>query len=61
MTNEPLFSSGATDRETAEEGAIRVTSIREIAEQKLNQLGVYIRGAYRSEEDDRWKSFKEPR
>jgi hypothetical protein len=47
MPNEPLFSYGATNREPAQEnteGATRVNSIREIAEQKLNRVGRYIRG-----------------
>ena len=51
MTNNHL-SSGATNREFAQEntgGASSVnsikTSIREIAEQKLDQLGRYIRAA----------------
>jgi hypothetical protein len=56
--------SAVTNRERAQEnteGATRVNSIRDMAEQKLNQLGRCIRDAYRSEEADRWKSFKEPR
>ncbi len=65
MPNGPLFSSGATNREPAQKNTRGATpvrmSIREIAEQKLNQLWRYISVAYRSEEDDLWKSFKEPR
>ena len=53
MPNNHL-SSGATNREFAQEntgGASSVrTSIREIAEQKLDQLGRYIRAACSSEE-----------
>jgi hypothetical protein len=64
MTNNHL-SSGATNREFAQQntgGASSIkTSIREIAEQKLDQLGRYIRAAWSIEEDDRWKSFDEPR
>jgi hypothetical protein len=68
MTNQPFSSSGATNRQSAQEttgGTSAVTSnlnsIHERAEQKLNQLGRYIRAAYSNDEDDRWKSFKEPR
>ena len=64
MPNEPLFSSGATNREPVQEtrGATPVRmSIRGIPEQKLNQLGRYIRAAYSNDEPHRWKSFKEPR
>jgi hypothetical protein len=54
------FSSGATNRPEENTGGVtRATlSMREIAEQKLNQLGCYIRAACRAE-DDRWKSFEE--
>ena len=62
MTNNHLSSEVA--REFAQEntgGASSVTtSIREIAEQKLDQLGRYIRAAWSIEEDDRWK-LDEPR
>jgi hypothetical protein len=61
-----LFSSAATHREVVKEnrgGATPISlirmSIREIAEQKLNQLGCYIRAAYGCNEDDRWQSSKE--
>jgi hypothetical protein len=65
MPNELLFSSGAPTREPAQENTLeairRRMSIREIAEQKLTELGRYITTAYRSEEDDLWKSLKERR
>ena len=64
MTNNHL-SSEATNREFAQKNTGRAssvqTSIREIAEQKLDQLGRYIRTAWSVEEDDRWKRFDEPR
>jgi hypothetical protein len=43
------FSSGATNHELAHENT-EGPSLREIAEQKLDQLGSYIRAACRSEE-----------
>ena len=72
MSNQLFFSSGATSLKPDEQntgGAIQVAtsnlkSIRDLAEQKLNELGCYIRSAYEvadEEEDDRWKSSKEPR
>jgi hypothetical protein len=65
MLNQPLFSSDATSRDhpegkTGGASPIRM-SMRELAEQKLDQLGRYIRAACSSEEDDRWNSSKEPR
>ena len=65
MLTQPLFSAGATNREPNQENTGGTTqarmSIREIAEQKLRQFGHYIRSAYNTEEDDRSKSFDEPR
>jgi len=56
MPNPHSLSSG-TSRESAEQhgGASRSynwNSIRNLAEQKLDQLGRYIRGAYSCEEED---------
>jgi hypothetical protein len=61
MLNQPLFSSNATNGEPAQENTgganPKRMSIREIAEQKLDQLGRYIRAAYSRENDARWKKF----
>jgi len=63
MTDNHL-SSGATRESTQENigeaSSVRM-SMREIAEQKLSQLGRYIKSAYNTEEDNRWTSFDEPR
>ena len=58
MPNPHSLSSGTTGRESAEQNGsasqavYNWNSIRNLAEQKLDQLGRYIRGAYSCEEDD---------
>jgi len=51
MSNE-RFCPGATDHKPAESNLTSLKSVRDLAEQKLDQLGRYIRGAYSCEEDD---------